>query len=423
MALSSLGLINMGGQMLRPGGSLGDGFLGYGQGLAQDSRMKAQQAQTQAYLQQADMERQQFEAKQRQTQQQQENLKAFMASLQTPAQAAQAPAGTLNGPLGSGTFGLDPLAAMSQKAAPAGQKGGQWDAMKMLMGLRAGLKREDIEGLANASTLGMPEVARTIDQADSMGNPQTAQMDKFGRPVGAAINKPVELDLKDLGGEFQRYNKYTGGLVGNKIPQTVDPNSLLSANTTIRGQNMTDARAREFNKNQAAATAATRDAAKGKLNTETEMKLADDYRTESKDFRQVFPAVGKIKAALPMATKSAAATLAAATSFMKLLDPGSVVRESELGMALNATGAIDRMTNYVNTLQNGKVLTASQVADFDNVVDQVYASAVQSQELTDKAFTERAVQYGLRPEAIVSGITSKSAHQKANDGWSIKKID
>lgn len=245
MALSNLGLITMGGAMLRPGGSLGDGFLGYGQGLVQDSRMKAQAAQTQAYLQQADMERQQFEAKQRAAKEQQDNWKAFLGTFgpQTPAQASQAPAGSLNGPLGSGTFGIDPLAAMGQKSAP--QQGSKWTDMRMLLGLRAGLKREDIEALANANTLGMPEVARTIEQADSMGNPQTAQFDKFGRPVGAAINKPVELDLKDLGGEFQRYNKYTGGLVGNKIPQTVDPNSQLSADTTRRGQNMTDARARE----------------------------------------------------------------------------------------------------------------------------------------------------------------------------------
>lgn len=149
---------------------------------------------------------------------------------------------------------------------------------------------------------------------------------------------------------------------------------------------------------------ATRDAAKIKDSRDTEMKLADDYRGQSKNFKEVADAANRVKSALPSATKSAAATLTAATSFMKMLDPGSVVRESELGMALAATGAIDRLTNYHNVLQNGKVLTASQVKDFDAITEKVLAAAKQGQQAVDGNYRRQAQQYGLRPEMIVQDL-------------------
>ena len=52
MALSNLGLIQMGGAMLRPGGSFGDGLLAYGNGLQGDAHMQVQGARTQARQQQ-----------------------------------------------------------------------------------------------------------------------------------------------------------------------------------------------------------------------------------------------------------------------------------------------------------------------------------------------------------------------------------
>ena len=58
MALSNLGLIQMGGAMLRPGGSFGDGLLAYGNGLQGDAHMQVQGARTQA-LQQKMLESQQ----------------------------------------------------------------------------------------------------------------------------------------------------------------------------------------------------------------------------------------------------------------------------------------------------------------------------------------------------------------------------
>jgi D-serine deaminase-like pyridoxal phosphate-dependent protein len=141
-----------------------------------------------------------------------------------------------------------------------------------------------------------------------------------------------------------------------------------------------------------------------KRDQDTEMKLADDYRAQSKEFGQSLSAHKQLTATLGSATTSPAATLAAATKFMKILDPGSVVRESELGMALAASGVIDRAMNYISTLQSGQKLTPTQAADFKKVSDQMFGAAKQVQQQIDTDYKLKANTYGLRPEMVVQDL-------------------
>jgi hypothetical protein len=158
----------------------------------------------------------------------------------------------------------------------------------------------------------------------------------------------------------------------------------------------------------------TRDAARIKDQRDTEMKLGDDYRAQSKGFKEVADAHKIIEASLQHATTSAAATLAGATKFMKLLDPGSVVRESELGMALAATGVFDRATNYYNTLRLGRVLTPQQAADFKNIAGQIYQAAQQQQQMIDKDYRGKAEQYQLRPDMVLQDLGQNAKRPSAS---------
>ena len=133
-----------------------------------------------------------------------------------------------------------------------------------------------------------------------------------------------------------------------------------------------------------------------------EQKLAADYQAESKNFVGVRDAYSRIKEALPTAHESSPATLAAGTMFMKLLDPGSVVRESELGMALNATGVWDKALNYANTLASGKVLTKSQVKEFSDMSDKLYEAANKNHASLVGQYKKRTSEYGLNPEHVVT---------------------
>jgi hypothetical protein len=70
--------------------------------------------------------------------------------------------------------------------------------------------------------------------------------------------------------------------------------------------------------------------------------------------------------------------VAGATKVMKLLDPGSVVRESELGIAMAASGRMDRLKFYFNNWATGEKLTPTQREDFKQLSNELYAAAGQA---------------------------------------------
>jgi len=72
---------------------------------------------------------------------------------------------------------------------------------------------------------------------------------------------------------------------------------------------------------------------------------------------------------------SPAGDLAAATKIMKLLDPTSVVRESELAMAMQASGLFDRLSNYANNIVSGNKLTPKQREDFRKLSDELFKAS------------------------------------------------
>ena len=105
------------------------------------------------------------------------------------------------------------------------------------------------------------------------------------------------------------------------------------------------------------------------------LKLRSDFRAEPiyKGFEETKAAKLQIDQAAKMA--SPAGDLAAATKIMKILDPGSVVRESELGMAMAATGVEDKVKNYANLVITGQKLTPAQRKDFVDLSDKLYNAA------------------------------------------------
>jgi len=105
------------------------------------------------------------------------------------------------------------------------------------------------------------------------------------------------------------------------------------------------------------------------------LKLRSDFRSEPtyKAYQEVDSAFRQVKEGAKM--QSPAGDLAAATKVMKILDPGSVVRESELGMAIAATGLADRVGNYATMVLKGTKLTPSQRKDFTDLSEKLYNAA------------------------------------------------
>lgn len=164
-----------------------------------------------------------------------------------------------------------------------------------------------------------------------------------------------------------------------------------------------------------------------------EMKLSDDYRAQSKAFQETARQIGIVNSALKMATTNPGAALAAGTSFMKILDPNSVVRESELGMALNASGWFDRAANVGQMLKSGRVMTKTQAENLAREANDLFEQAAAAQQQIDAAFRDRSTRYGLNPDNVLIEMGQNRGGSKpklgmgapaspADGGWSVKRL-
>lgn len=103
-----------------------------------------------------------------------------------------------------------------------------------------------IERLSKAPNFGRQEVARTVEGRDAEGRPVVYQLDKFGERQGAPIEQWKAPVQADTGGALGFVDPVTLRML-QQFQKTNSPDALLSSETTRRGQNMADARAREKN--------------------------------------------------------------------------------------------------------------------------------------------------------------------------------
>jgi len=129
-------------------------------------------------------------------------------------------------------------------------------------------------------------------------------------------------------------------------------------------------------------------------------KLRAEFRGEPiyKAQQEVQSAFNQVKDGLD--AKSPAGDLAAATKFMKLLDPGSVVRESELALAMQAGGALDRLTSYASNVANGTKLTDKQRIDFRDLSTKFFNTSAQLFNEKQKEYTDIANRYNFNPKDV-----------------------
>lgn len=145
------------------------------------------------------------------------------------------------------------------------------------------------------------------------------------------------------------------------------------------------------------------------------LKKDFDGQPEVKGFKEVQSAWDQISTALQK--PSPANDMAAATKFMKLLDPGSVVRESELMMAMQASGALDRFMNTADRVLKGHKLTPEQRKDFYTAGEALFNASKDRYGQTVEQYEGIAKQYGLDPQFV------QNAKPRKSSGWSIQKVN
>jgi hypothetical protein len=132
-------------------------------------------------------------------------------------------------------------------------------------------------------------------------------------------------------------------------------------------------------------------------------QLRDEFR-KSKEF-QAFQEMKAAYSTIENASrlKTPVADLALATKIMKLLDPGSVVRESELALAMGAGALMDRAMEYANQIKTGQKLTPTQREEFRILAKSVFDSAATSFQDTQNYYAGIARTGGLDPNLVIGG--------------------
>ena len=196
-------------------------------------------------------------------------------------------------------------------------------------------------------------------------------------------------------------------------PKEKNPNQPFSLDEN--GNPVPNRAYQEYELNKARSGASNVSVNTGQKGFDNTLKLRGDFRSEPiyKAHQEVQSAYSQIQQGLKMA--SPAGDLAGATKIMKLLDPGSVVRESELGMAMAATGAMDRLTNYAENIMKGTKLTPNQRADFQNLADKLYGESVNQYNGKRAEYKGIAERNGLNvPDVLGGDVQAPRATKRYN---------
>lgn len=97
---------------------------------------------------------------------------------------------------------------------------------------------------------------------------------------------------------------------------------------------------------------------------------------------------------------TAAGDLSLIFAYMKMLDPGSTVREGEFANAQNATGVPGQIVNLYNQVRSGQRLNDAQRADFLNQAGAIYQGALESYNRQVEYYQGLATQYGYSPDNV-----------------------
>jgi hypothetical protein len=137
----------------------------------------------------------------------------------------------------------------------------------------------------------------------------------------------------------------------------------------------------------------------GAATAANESKLRDDYRADSKGFATVRDAYGRIVEAGK--NETAAADISLLYGYMRILDPGSTVREGEFATAQNAGNIPERIRAAYNKAINGGRLTPQIRGDFLSEAEKIYNRATQDHDKMRTWYQQTATRSGMNPENVL----------------------
>ena len=109
------------------------------------------------------------------------------------------------------------------------------------------------------------------------------------------------------------------------------------------------------------------------------------------------------------ADNSGAGDIALVTSFMKMLDPGSVVRETEFATAANTGGLLAKLKSTVTKIEDGKFLSPEQRTDFQRLAGKYLEAANAQEQSVQSSYRAIIYNYGLNPVNVFGARAATAA--------------
>jgi hypothetical protein len=143
-----------------------------------------------------------------------------------------------------------------------------------------------------------------------------------------------------------------------------------------------------------------------KLNKEKndlENKMSKDFMKGSKVLVDTRDAYSRIRVSAQ--DPSAAGDLSMIFNYMKMLDPGSTVREGEFATAQNAAGVPERVRAFYANILRGERMTPPQRNDFLTRAEKIYDTIYANHRKFERQWRERADRAEVDPEDVIMDLT------------------
>jgi len=221
---------------------------------------------------------------------------------------------------------------------------------------------------------------------------QQAQQQQMAQAEAAALARAQEMALKQ-----KRFGLDERELAMKEAEQKRKAEDPLKLG---KGERLVDRNTFEV----LSAPAAEDDTEAQNLKFEQATKLRKELSGLSKSFQTQDDAYGRVISSAE--NPSAAGDLALIFNYMKVLDPGSTVREGEFANAENSAGVDQRVRGLYNKIMEGKRLTETQRLDFVDRSRKLYGDAAEKQLKREGRYKGLAEKRGLDTAEVVSSLVN-----------------
>lgn len=140
---------------------------------------------------------------------------------------------------------------------------------------------------------------------------------------------------------------------------------------------------------------------------EQEDKLRKEYQSRTKVYGELGITLNNIQSSA--GAKTGSGDIALIIGFMKMLEPDSVVRETEYATARDTAGLYTRLENSLKKAQSGQFLQPKQREEYVNLAREYYNSAQKKAEEDKKALGVVVKNYRLNPDNVFGPETAAAA--------------